>query len=76
MARAENQALESKAVNKTDSRLETGKEEAWQNEGITLCFIENKGDKKMTSRKFASTPKCSTKISHLSLAGLNVIENK
>ena len=46
MARAENQALESKAVNKTDSRLETGKEEAWQNEGITQWFVENKEDKK------------------------------
>jgi hypothetical protein len=30
----------------------------------------------MTWVKFASTPKCPTKISHLSLRGLNVIENK
>ncbi len=30
----------------------------------------------MIQLKIASTPKCSTKISHLSLLGLNVIENK
>ena len=47
-----------------------------QNEGITLWFAENKGHKKTTWLKFASTPKCHRKISHLSVLGLNVIERK
>jgi hypothetical protein len=47
-----------------------------QNEGITLWFAENKGDKKTTWLKITATPKCLTKISHLALRGLNVIEKK
>jgi hypothetical protein len=67
MARTKYQAIENKGVNRTCTRLERGRAGWWKNEGISLWFAENKGDKKMTWLKFGSTPKCSTKISHLSL---------
>jgi hypothetical protein len=46
MNRKNIQSIENKAVNRAPPKPRKGAKKGWQNEGITLWFVENKEDKK------------------------------